>query len=113
MSKQIAVPKELLDHLAKDPRYLEKLVKRASQREFKERYSVTQASGLRCPKCSQYGLGGGSLWWDPSLSKHFVCRKCLLEFEIKCLTRPIEKVIEEVKSGRSPGLDRKSNEENE
>ena len=95
--QQVEIPRELFNKLAKDPHYLARLVKRASQKEFKEKYQVSQASGLRCPKCTQYGLGGGSLWWDSLRSSHFVCRKCLLEFEIKCLTKPIEDVIEEIK----------------
>ena len=60
--------------LQKDPKLLEKLLKRAELDEFKEKYNLERATPFKCPACSQWGMTGGSLWIhkdDPNL---FTCK---------------------------------------
>jgi len=97
MSDKIEIPKGLLEKLAKDPKYVEKAQRFVAQADFKEKYNVTKSSGLRCPACNQYGMSGGSLWWNPDYPTRFVCRKCNLVWKITCESANLEDVIKEVK----------------
>ena len=64
----------------------------------KEQYNVDKASGLKCPVCAVFFQYPGSLWWKPTIPLHFVCRKCHLELDIKCLTLTNETLISELKA---------------
>ena len=99
MSDKIDIPAELLRRLAKDPKYIEKAQRSVALDEFKAKYGVEHASGLRCPGCTEANqFGGGSLWGPrKGTDNEYVCRKCLLVWSITCLTRPIEDVIKEIK----------------
>ena len=79
--------------LLQDPDALARLQKQASLQEFKEKYNVERASPLRCPVCNQFGQSGGSLWINKDDHTKFVCRKCLLEFKVECLTLPNDELI--------------------
>ena len=83
--------------LLQDPDALARLQKQTSLREFKEKYNVERASPLHCPACSQFGYTGGSLWMNKDDHTKFVCRKCLLEFKVECLTLPNEELIIKIK----------------
>lgn len=99
MSDKIEVPKGLLEKLAKDPKYIERVQRSSELTSFKKKYGVEHASGLKCPGCTAANqLGGGSLWGPrEGTSNEYVCRKCLLVWRIDCLTRPVKDVIKEIK----------------
>lgn len=91
--------------LQKDPGLIDRLNKQESLREFKEKYDVEMASGLKCPSCAAYLQSPGSLWYRPMRPTHYVCRRCFLEFDIVCKTVPMEKVAEESKqAGKGIGF---------
>ncbi len=99
MSDKIEVPKDLLEKLAKDPKYLEKAQRSYELESFKAKYGVNKASGLGCPFCSKTGqFSSGSLWGPrEGTDNEYVCRKCELVWTIVCHTRPIENVIRDLK----------------
>jgi len=89
---------DFLRALQKDPELMSKLKKSGELSEFKEKYSVEKASGLKCPVCAVFFQFPGSLWYNPKNPTHFICRKCRLEFNINCLTLPISDIITELKA---------------
>jgi len=89
---------EFAKALAQDPGLADRLKKSQGLTEFKEQYNVDKASGLKCPVCAVFFQYPGSLWWKPTIPLHFVCRKCHLEFDIKCLTLTNETLITELKA---------------
>jgi len=88
---------EEFSKILQDKEALEKLQKQVSFQDFKEKYSVERATPLHCPACSQYGYVGGSLWINKEDHTKFVCRKCLLEFKVECLTTPNDELIRKIK----------------
>lgn len=99
MSDTIEVPSWLLEKLAKDPKYIEKAQRSVALDEFKSKYEVQRASGLKCPGCLQGNqYGGGSLWGPRTgTDNQYVCRKCGLLWTIVCMNRDVREVIKEIK----------------
>ena len=101
MSDKIEAPKDLLEKLAKDPKYIERVQKSYELESFKSKYGVSGSSGLRCPACNQYGQSGGSLWGPrEGTDNEYVCRKCELVWMLRCLSKSVKEVIREVKGGQ-------------
>ncbi len=101
MAKKIEVPAELLEKLAGDPDYIKKVIRSGVLTDFKQAFEVTRSSGLRCPACSQYGQGGGSLWGPrEDAPNQFVCYKCHRIWVVECVTQSIDEVIAEVKESK-------------
>ena len=98
MSNVIEIPRELLERLVKDPDFIKKALRSNALDSFKSKYGVEHASGLKCPGCLNPSMGGGSLWGPKKGTENeYVCRRCLLQWKIDCLTRPTSEVIKEVK----------------
>jgi len=90
--------KDFFEELNKNPDLVAQLKRASDLSDFKERYNVSRSSSLRCPACNQWGQSGGSLWVNKDYPEKMVCRKCYLEWEIKCLSKPIEEVIKTIKN---------------
>jgi len=88
---------EFLKALSEDPGLLDRLKKQGELVEFKEKYNTERATPLKCPVCAQFYQYPGSLWIDKDDPTKFVCRKCKLEFELKCLTVPNSLLIEDLR----------------
>ena len=73
--------------LERDPSFLEKLRRRTELAEFKEKYHLLRASPFKCPNCKE-----GTLWISKVLNR-FTCRKCLLEFDLECISISTEELI--------------------
>jgi len=84
--------------LSEDPQFLEKLQRKAEMDEFKSKYNVEKSSPLRCPSCSQYGYSGGALWFNKDNLEVCVCRKCKLEWKLKCLSMSTDEAIEKTRA---------------
>jgi len=72
--------------LERDPTLLYKLQKQTGLVNFKEKYNTERATPLKCPVCAVFFQYPGSLWINKDDHTKFVCRKCKLEFTLKCLT---------------------------
>lgn len=99
MTDKIEVPADLLAKLAKDPKYIERAQRAVALGDFKDKYEVDHASGLKCPGCTEGNqFGGGSLWGPRrGTDNEYVCRKCLLEWRIDCTSDDVEEVIRRIK----------------
>lgn len=84
--------------IQKDPSLASRLQKTGELTEFKEKYNVDKASGLKCPVCAVFFQFPGSLWLNRNDHTKFVCRKCLLEFVLACLTLPNDTLMGELKT---------------
>jgi hypothetical protein len=92
---------DILARLAKDPEYLTKVLNSSRLAAFKDGYRVERSTGLKCPACSNYFTTGGSLWGPvEGTTDMYVCRKCLLVWQIRCSTRSIDSIITEVKEAQ-------------
>ena len=76
------------EKILSDPNSLASLQRRIALQEFKDKYNVARATPLHCPACSDHGYAGGSLWINKDDPNRFICRKCLLEWKLECLTTP-------------------------
>lgn len=98
------VSNEFLEALAKDPKLIEKLQRRAALDEFKTKYGVQRSTSLKCPACTTYLSTGGSLWGPMAETQsQYVCRKCFLVWTITCVTQPIADVIAAIKQLQKEG----------
>lgn len=99
MSDKVEIPKDLLEKLAKDPKYIEKAQRSVALDEFKTKYGVEHASGLKCPGCTEGNQFGGGSLWGPRVDtdNEYVCRKCLLVWSITCLNDDVKDVIRKIK----------------
>ncbi len=82
----MGIEEDFAKALEKDPKLIEKLVRKAEFDDFKSKYKAERASPLKCPACSQWGQTGGSLWIKKGTTNEFVCRRCKLEFVVECRT---------------------------
>ena len=88
---------EFAKAVAADPSLIERLKKSQGLSEFKDKYDVDKASGLKCPVCAVFFQYPGSLWYKSYRPDHFVCRKCHLEFTLTCNTIDNADLITELK----------------
>jgi len=90
-------------NIVSNPELLANFKRKVALQEFKDKYNVDRASPLHCPACSQSGYTGGSLYFNKDIPTKCVCRKCFLEWNIECLTTPVQDLIYKIKEASKSG----------
>ncbi len=106
--ERVEVSQEFLDKLLKNPKLLQQLKRKDEKEKFLNTYKVSKATPFKCPACSAYLQSGGTLWGPAEGSDNqYVCRKCMLVWNVRCITEPndvIASKVREIKKGKAGNL---------
>jgi len=96
--ERAAIPEQLLKRLLEDPNFLNRLERGFEKEKFLKEFKVQKATPLKCPACSYYMQTGGTLWGPvKDEPNHYVCRKCRLVWELKCVSEPTEELFQKLR----------------